>query len=191
MKPVSYMIPIRILKQAWPLLRTIERKPRKPALERVDRNRAAMIEKVRSIWIDGPHGVLKNTLIRDTRVLLDLSECLDAVVPPPPNPPVRRPDQEQPLPPGTRVVDVFDEVGRGLLILGQPGAGKTTLLLELARDLLDLATQDPTHQIPVVFPLSTWAETRRPVAEWLVDELSRTDGSYLHRSQTCPRLGRS
>ena len=37
---------------------------------------------------------------------------------------------------------------------------------------------DATHPIPVVFPLSTWAETRRPLAEWLVDELSRMDGSY-------------
>ena len=52
-----------------------------------------------------------------------------------------------------------------------PGSGKTTLLLELARDLLDRAAHDPTHPIPVVFPLSTWAESRRPLAEWLVEEL--------------------
>ncbi len=142
-----------------------------------DRNR--MLEKVRSIWIDGPHGLLKETLIRDTRVLLDLSERPNVVVPPPPAPPMRRPDQEQPLPPGTRVVDVFDEPGReALLILGQPGAGKTTLLLELTDELLKRAAGDATHPIPVVFPLSTWAETRRPFDEWLVDELSRTDGSY-------------
>jgi DNA polymerase III delta prime subunit len=142
-----------------------------------DRNR--MLEKVRSIWIDGPHGLLKETLIRDTRVLLGLSECLNVVVPPPPAPPVRRPDQEQPLPPGTRVVDVFEEMGReSLLILGQPGAGKTTLLLELTDELLKRAAGDATHPIPVVFTLSTWAETRRPFAQWLVDELSRTDGSY-------------
>ena len=61
-----------------------------------------------------------------------------------------------------------------LLILGAPGrAGKTTLLLELARDLLTRrAGDDPTHPIPVVFPLSTWSETRKPLDQWLVDELN-------------------
>jgi hypothetical protein len=61
---------------------------------------------------------------------------------------------------------------RSLLILGAPGSGKTTLLLELARDLLARAADDPTHPIPVVFPLSTWAQSRKPLAEWLEDELS-------------------
>ena len=28
------------------------------------------------------------------------------------------------------------------------------------------------HPIPVVFPLSTWAESRKPLEEWLVDELN-------------------
>jgi len=69
-----------------------------------------------------------------------------------------------------QIVKVFDAMEQ-LLILGAPGSGKTTLLLELARDLLDRAARDPTHPIPVVFPLSTWAESRRPLAEWLVEEL--------------------
>jgi eukaryotic-like serine/threonine-protein kinase len=156
--------------RTWIRLRSTERKWD-------SRNR--MLEKVRSIWIDGRHGLLKETLIHDTRVLLGLSECLGAVVPPPPAPPVRRPDQEQPLPPGMRVVDAFDEIrGEALLILGQPGSGKTTLLLELTDELLERAAADASHPIPVVFPLSTWAESRRSIAEWLVDELSRTDGSY-------------
>jgi len=84
---------------------------------------------------------------------------------------VQRPDQgERPLPPGMQIVKVFDAMEQ-LLILGAPGSGKTTLLLELARDLIDRAARDPTHPIPVVFPLSTWAESRRPLAEWLVEEL--------------------
>ena len=86
---------------------------------------------------------------------------------------VKRPDQgERPLPSGTQVVDVYDTMDQALLILGAPGSGKTTLLLELARDLLDRATHDPTHPIPVVFPLSTWAETRKTLVEWLQDELN-------------------
>jgi eukaryotic-like serine/threonine-protein kinase len=141
-------------------------------------NRYRMLEKVRSIWIDGRHGLLKESLFGDTRVLLGLSEYPNAAVPPL-EPLVRRPDQEQPLSPGTRLVDVFDEVGgQALLILGQPGAGKTTELLKLTDVLLERAANDEIHPIPVVFPLSTWAKTCRPLVEWLVDELSRTDGSY-------------
>ena len=74
-----------------------------------------------------------------------------------------------------------------LLILGAPGSGKTTLLLELARDLLDRAVRDPTHPIPVVFPLSTWAESRRPLAEWLVEELYQR---YDRPPQDRPGVGR-
>ena len=46
------------------------------------------------------------------------------------------------------------------------------MLLELTRDLLQRARDDESHPIPVVFPLSTWAATRRPLADWLVDELT-------------------
>src|SRR5262249_42735236 len=53
-----------------------------------------------------------------------------------------------------------------------PGSGKTTLLLQLAQDLLDRAEEDPEYPIPVVFPLSTWAVSRRPIITWLIDELS-------------------
>ena len=135
----------------------------------VDRNRDAMMKKVRNIWITG---FLERSLFQETRILLGLKERPDAVARPL-DLLVRRPDQgERPLPPGKQVVDVFDDMDRALLILGAPGSGKTTLLLELARDLLDRATQDSTHPIPVVFPLSTWAESRRPLAEWLVEELN-------------------
>ena len=86
---------------------------------------------------------------------------------------VRRPNEDdQPLPSGTSVVEVFDSVDHSLLILGAPGSGKTTLLLELARDLLDRAVVDHSHPIPVVFPLSTWTVTRKSLVEWLQDELN-------------------
>jgi hypothetical protein len=132
------------------------------------RNRSKMLQKVRTIWITG---FLQKSLFQEVRIMLGLSERLD-VVERPMDVLVRRPDQgERPLTPGTRLVDFYDEMDRTLLILGDPGSGKTTLLLELARDLLDRAAQDPEHLIPVVFPLSTWAQTRKPLADWLVDEL--------------------
>jgi energy-coupling factor transporter ATP-binding protein EcfA2 len=68
-------------------------------------------------------------------------------------------------------MDVFDEMGKTLLIMGEPGSGKTTLLLELARDTIARAEEDVKHRIlPVVFNLSSWRDTK-PIADWLVDDL--------------------
>jgi hypothetical protein len=134
-----------------------------------DRKRAAMIEKVRTIWITG---FLQQSLFQETRIVLGLSERPEAVARPM-DLLVKRPDQgERPLPSGTQIVQVFDALDHALLILGAPGSGKTTLLLELARDLLTRAGDDPAHPIPVVFPLATWSESRKPLVEWLVDELN-------------------
>jgi hypothetical protein len=63
-------------------------------------------------------------------------------------------------------------IGGSFLILGEPGSGKTTALLELARDLIRRAEQDETCSIPVVFNLSSWAESRKSIEEWLIDELN-------------------
>jgi hypothetical protein len=83
----------------------------------------------------------------------------------------RRDSPDQPLPPGTSIVDVFDTSDRALLILGNPGSGKTTLLLKLAQDILGRAAMEPDHPIPVLFLLSSWATHQRPLAAWLVDAL--------------------
>ncbi|MFL6114649.1 MAG: NACHT domain-containing protein [Catenulispora sp.] len=87
---------------------------------------------------------------------------------------VRVPDRvPKPIPPGTRISHIFEEQAGALLILGAPGTGKTTFLLELTQDLLDRADQDDSQPIPVVFPLSSWAARRQPLAEWLVTELNQ------------------
>jgi len=88
------------------------------------------------------------------------------------------------IPSDKNIADIFDEMGRLLLILGEPGSGKTTTLLELTRNLIASATTNPTKAIPVVFPLSSWSEKRQTIYEWLVEEL-RTK-YYIP-----PRLGRS
>jgi hypothetical protein len=134
------------------------------------RNRSQMLEKVRLIWIKG---LLEPSLHQIARIELGLETKPDAV-----DHPfdllVQRPEQEpQPLPTGTPISHIFDEVGKALLILGEPGAGKTTLLLELTRDLLDRAVQDERHLIPVVSNLSSWAEQRLALADWLIDELNK------------------
>jgi hypothetical protein len=134
------------------------------------RNRRAMIQKVRAIWIDG---LLRSSLADAARrIELGLTMQPDAVELPlnAQYQELRRPPRE--LRPQTPLIDVFDASGGSLLILGDPGAGKTTLLLELCRDLLERAEQDEMQPIPVVFNLSSWAVRRAPLEHWLIEELS-------------------
>ena len=73
---------------------------------------------------------------------------------------------------GKSISDVFDDVERSVLILGQPGSGKTTTLLTLVRELLTRAERNPAQPIPVVFHLSSWVDPKQSLDTWLVDELS-------------------
>jgi predicted NACHT family NTPase len=160
--------------------------------DRASRHRRAMLEKVWAIWITG---VLRSSLPHDILLDLGLTErpamvtrALDLYV--------QRPDlADQVQAPGTRLIDVFDRLDRALLILGAPGAGKTTLLLTLARDLLIRAAQDPEQPIPVVFPLSSWAQQQRLLAAWLVEALNeqynvprKTGRAWVDADQILPLL---
>ncbi len=78
---------------------------------------------------------------------------------------------DYPLPPNANILDVFNDLNRELLILGAPGGGKTVLLHQLASKLITQAQQDTTKAIPIVFDLSSWTAERKPLADWLVDEL--------------------
>jgi len=131
-------------------------------------NRQRMLAKVHAFWIKG---VLEQSLHDAALIALGLKGQPDAVA----NPwrlVLQQPDQsEHPLPSGTRITRVYDDVGGELLILGEPGSGKTTLLLELARDLLDRAKKDEMLPMPVVFNLSSWAVKQQPITEWLIEEL--------------------
>ena len=67
--------------------------------------------------------------------------------------------------------------------------------MTLARDLLIRAAQDPEQPIPVVFPLSSWAERRRPLTDWLVDALNeqydvprKTGQAWVNADQVLPLL---
>ena len=133
------------------------------------RNRRAMLARVKNIWIDG---LLEQSLDKELRIVLNLTERHDVV-----ELPLNALVQELKHSPrlltaGTPIIEVFDQMGGALLILGAPGAGKTTLLLELTRDLIARAEQDEGYAIPVVFNLSSWVDKRRPLQEWLVEELN-------------------
>jgi eukaryotic-like serine/threonine-protein kinase len=142
----------------------------RPALTAQERrNRQVILNKVEQFWV---RGVLDQSLYKMARIELGLESDLGAVV----NPwesIVQRPEQPDRVPPsGKPIVEVFDELQGSMLILGAPGAGKTSLLLELARDLIARARADEGHPIPVVFNLSSWAVQRKPLKEWLVEELN-------------------
>lgn len=121
------------------------------SLER--RSRRRLLDKVEAFWIKG---VLEQSLYQAARIELGLEHDPDAIAHPWKSV-IQRPNQQnQQIPPEKAIIEVFDELGGELLILGAPGAGKTTLLLELARDLITRARNDEQYPIPVVFNLSSW-----------------------------------
>ncbi len=136
---------------------------------RDQRNRQTMLDLVYDFWIKG---VLENSL--HGAALIDLGlEARPEAVDHPWQMVLQSSDLSQlAIPSGTKMIDIFNELKRSLLILGEPGSGKTTMLLELARDLISRAKQDPTQPIPIVFNLSSWAEPQPPLDEWLVKELN-------------------
>ena len=85
------------------------------------------------------------------------------------------------LPTDSAIIDVFNqpEVTGSLLILGAPGSGKTTTLLELARDLLACAKENPNAPIPVLLNLSTWKGDQQPIFNWLLAELKFNYGVHI------------
>ena len=135
---------------------------------REKRNRQSMLELVSNSWVKG---VLEQSLHDEVLIELGLEERRDAVLNRQGMKLQRPGHPNRQLPPGTKVIDVFDEMGQTLLIFGEPGSGKTTLLLELARDTIARAEEDPKRPIPVVFNLASWTDAKQPIADWLVDEL--------------------
>ena len=125
-------------------------------------NRQRLLRRVRSFWITG---VLEHSLHGAALLALGLQAQPDVVA----NPwhlVVQHPETTpRPLPPGTRITQVYDAADGELLILGAPGSGKTTLLLELARELLSRAERDEQHPMPVVFTLSSWAMKQQPLVD--------------------------
>jgi phospholipase C len=133
------------------------------------RNRSALIRRVRQDWISG---VLGHSLYRVARIELGLVSKENAVEQPLRTQFLALGESIAPVEPDTTITRAFDDHGQALLILGAPGTGKTTLLLELTQVLLDRAECDQNLPVPVVFNLSSWAIRRQRFEEWLVTELS-------------------
>ena len=87
---------------------------------------------------------------------------------------LRLPEQaDQMLPAHTSIADVYEQAHHELLILGEPGSGKSTLLLELAYHLTEKAEQNAEQPVPVLLPLSSWANKCPPLQEWLIDQFTQ------------------
>jgi DNA polymerase III delta prime subunit len=140
-----------------------------PVVNTSERNRARMLDKVRTFWVNG---VLDNSLHGAALLELGMESRAQSVERPWDIILQHSSYEDYSLPSSTHIIDVFDDLCGELLILGDPGSGKTTTMLELARDLLDRAQSDHANPIPVVFNLSSWADGRKPIAEWLVSELN-------------------
>ncbi|NEO83641.1 MAG: NACHT domain-containing protein [Spirulina sp. SIO3F2] len=140
-------------------------------LKRQDyRDRQILINKVRNFWIKG---VLETSLHRRALIDLDLERRSDAVEHPWGLDWESLGEARQAVRPGTKTIDLFDELGMGatLLILGEPGSGKTTTLLELTQALSDRAQQDSSYAIPIMFNLSSWSP-KQDLKAWLIQELN-------------------
>jgi len=130
-----------------------------------------LLEKVKHFWIQG---VLENSVYYSMVIELGM-KSLPETVEHPWEAVLELPDQtSQSIHATQSVASLFEEVGRALLILGEPGSGKTTSLLELAKSLIAASEADVTgsHPVPVVFNLATWSSQHQSLFDWLVAELT-------------------
>jgi hypothetical protein len=131
--------------------------------------RERLLKKVHKGWIEK---IFEPSLQNGVYIHLEFSEVPEAIHDPW-NSTVQ--DFKPPahhIPSGTSITQIYNDAGGELLILGEPGAGKTTSLLKIAQYLLTIAQNDTSSPLPVVLHLSTWSRRKRPLAEWVIDELA-------------------
>lgn len=134
------------------------------------RNQENVCAAVRAAWIDG---ALKQSLTESVRLELKIDDLPGMLRRQMILVEGRAPSRQ---PVTGDIADVFREGGRALLILGAPGSGKTFTLLELCRPILEGAEVDPHRPVPVILNLSTWAQDRGALADWIADEMWRQYG---------------
>lgn len=129
--------------------------------------RKSLIKKVRKFWIEG---VLNQSLLNNVYIELSLEEKNEHVQQPWKNivqiPTINSNPQQS-----INMVELFHKQDQNLLILGTAGAGKTTMLLTLAKQLLQLAEENPSQAIPIVLHLATWDDSHTSFKCWLESEI--------------------
>jgi hypothetical protein len=134
------------------------------------RDRQVLLDRVSNFWIKGALEELSRDrpLIEpELRECLDLVEQLWGMVYETPN------QLRHVLPSGTRIIELFDELGEGgtLLLLGESNSGKTRILLEIARDLIGRANSNLESPVPVIFNLSSWKGGNQAIVDWIIQGL--------------------
>lgn len=127
--------------------------------------RQNFINKTRQAWIDG---LLKNAVHKEIELTLNKRYDREAVSSF--NARLLQ-DSDEPIPPDTTILDIYEKSGGSLLILGAPASGKTILLLQLAEQLLNQAETADHLSVPAILNLSSWASKQLPLAEWIAEEL--------------------
>lgn len=129
------------------------------------RNLATLLERGKQFWVSG---VLDHVAGNTGTYALQMAPEPDAVEQP------WRDNANLPAPPvssaSLSILDIFEQSGRLLLILGEPGSGKTVTLLQLARHLMEQARENPAEPVPVVFHLGSWSPREMSLGQWLVLE---------------------
>lgn len=133
-----------------------------------DSDRDLLGEKVRRFWIDGVlHHAYHLTAPLHLNWAIDLSMVDHPWADLPSSPPAQTPASK-----ALGLLDTFYAADRALLILGTAGAGKTISLLNLADELLQEAAADPLQPTPIVLPLSSWSNSKAPLDQWIVAQLT-------------------
>ena len=141
-----------------------------PSLDAVDQtNLMILLQKVHQFWIEG---VLEQSVHAEARLKLGMEKQSDAIDHPWKQVLELPGKESQSISKDKGIRDVFDDVGRSLLILGEPGSGKTITLLELAQQLIAVAEEDAAQPIPVVLNLSSFSLRKTSFIEWLTQELA-------------------
>ncbi|HMN15099.1 MAG TPA: NACHT domain-containing protein [Bellilinea sp.] len=78
------------------------------------------------------------------------------------------------LVPGTPLIEVYDQFGGSLLLLGLAGMGKTTSLLRLTRELVLRAQDNIDQAIPVFLRFRRWDWKNTSLQKWVVEEIAVT-----------------
>lgn len=141
-----------------------------PPKTREERNYHAMLKRVKRDWIVGS---LEKSLQGNSRIQIDLVARQDCVENAWADIEDTHSSQFSPIPPGSNILDICNDMEQELLILGSPGSGKTILLLELTQMAIAQAEKDPSYPIPVILKLSSWSERKLVFERWLVDELNK------------------
>ncbi len=143
--------------------------PTNKAFSRKRRKQLLLLEKVHSFWVEG----VLQTSVDDSKLLPLAQKNRDDLVARPwagvigPAIYENRMNVES-----DNIFESYMTADRALLILGEPGAGKTITLIMLAGELIARARNDSIAPVPVILNLGSWTELRRPITDWIVEELT-------------------